>query len=151
MPRMPISTVLVAAALAVGAACGATSGFADDQPTDQGALEPGELAAVPIPGGATSFTVPTEEGGAVTQSFKVTGLSPADVVAFYGSGLRQQGWTVSTAPVEHGDGVWRAEWARDDRLLQVTVEPDADDGTGDGNGAPTSQLDLVLRAAPPAR
>jgi hypothetical protein len=140
--------LLVGAALAIGGACGATSGFADDEPTNGGALEPGELAAVPLPGGTAPFTVPTQKAGAVTQSFKVTGLSPADVLRFYASGLPGQGWAVSTAPVEDGAGVWRGLWALHDRLLQVTAEPDVDDGSGDGDGAPTSQLDLELRAAP---
>ncbi len=83
----------------------------------------------------------------MTQSFKVTGSSPAAVLRFYAGALAQQGWTASTAPAEDGD-VWRGTWARGDRLLVVTAEPDVDDGTGDGDGAAASQLDLDLRAVP---
>ncbi len=140
--------LLLAAVLALGVACGDSRGFADDQPTDEGTLDPGELTALPMPGGATPFTVPAQTDGAVTQSFKVTGSSPADVLRFYADALGPRGWVISTASVEDGDGGWRGEWARDDRLLQVTAEPDVDDGTGDGNGAATSQLDLALLAAP---
>ena len=140
--------LLVGAALTIGGACSARSGFADDEPTVGGALEPGELAAVPLPGGTAPFTDPTQKAGVVTQSFKVTGLSPADVLHFYAGALPEKGWAVSTAPAEDGGGVWRGLWARDDRFLQVTAEKDVDDGTGDGDGAPTSQLDLELRSAP---
>jgi hypothetical protein len=144
---MPILTLVVAATLALAGACAAGTGFADDQPTDQGALEPGELDALPVPGGAAPFTEPAQKHGNVTQSFKVTGWSPADVLHFYTGALPSQGWSPSSPPGEDGD-VWRGEWARGDRLLVVTAEPDVDDGTGDGSGAATSQLDLDLHAVP---
>jgi hypothetical protein len=146
---MPISMLLLAAVLMVGGACGASSGFADDQPSDQGSrLEAGELAGLPRPAAAAPFGAASQRDGAVTQSFKVTGLSPADVLQFYVGALPAQGWEGSTVPVEQGQGVWRGEWTRNDRILQITAEPDVDDGTGHGDGAPTSQLDLELRGAP---
>jgi predicted small secreted protein len=144
MPRKPILTVLLVAGAFLGAACGTTSGFATDQPTQGkfGRFEAGELDALPVPGGAAPFGAPSQQNKAVTQSFKVTGLAPGDVLHFYAGALRDQGWVASTSPTGDGD-VWRGQWARNDRLLQVTAEPDADDGPS----APTSQLDLVLSAA----
>ena len=151
MRRIPLSTLLVAVALSAGTACSATGGFADDQPSSQGShLEAGELAALPLPGGTAPFGAPTQQDGTVTRSFKVTALAPADVLQFYAEALPDRGWAVSAPPAERGD-VWRGQWARNDRLLQVTAEPDVDDGTDTGDGAPTSQLDLELRADPPGR
>ena len=143
---MPTRVLLLAGALLL-TACGATGGFADDQANAAGTLEAGELAGLPTPGGAAPFGAPAQKESAVTQSFKVTGLTPQQVLDFYTSALRDQGWSASNAPMEHGENVWRGLWERNDRLLQVSAEPDSDDGTGDGDGAPTSQLDLVLRAA----
>jgi predicted small secreted protein len=144
MPRKPILILLLVAGAFLGAACGNASGFATDQPTQGkfGRLEAGELDALPVPGGAAPFGAPSQQNNAVTQSFKVTGLAPADVLHFYAGALRDQGWVASTSPTGVGDG-WRGQWARNDRLLQVTAEPDA----GDEPGAPISQLDLVLNAA----
>lgn len=150
MTHAYVFTVAVVAGLAVvGAACGAheTNGFADDQPTSSGLFEPGELNDIPLPGATAAFTVRRQAGDTVTQSFKVTGLTPADVIGFYQERLPTLGWQAVAAPAEDGADLWRDEWARDDRLLQVTAEPDVDDGKGDGRGAATSQLDLVLRAA----
>jgi predicted small secreted protein len=140
----PLLTVLLVAGAFLGAACGNASGFATDQPTQGkfGRLEAGELDALPVPGGAEPFGAPSQRNRAVTQSFKVTGLAPADVLNYYTGALRDQGWVASTSPTAVGD-VWRGQWARNDRLLQVTAEPDADDGPS----APTSQLDLELSAA----
>lgn len=144
MPRKPILTLLLVAGALLGAACGNTGGFATDQPTQGkfGRFEAGELDALPVPGGAAPFGGVTQRNRTVTQSFKVTGLAPADVLQFYTGALRDQGWVASTAPSGDGD-VWRGQWARNERLLQITAEPDA----GDGTDAPTSQLDLELSAA----
>lgn len=148
---MPISTLLLVVALGFGTGCGATGGFADDQPNEEGLrLDAGELTGLPRPAATEPFGPATQKDGAVTQSFKVSGLAPADVLQFYAGALPAQGWAVSTPPVEQGAGDWRGVWARNDRLLQVTAEPDVDDGTDAGEGAPLSQLDLELRAAPPA-
>ena len=144
MSRRPITSLVLVVAAVLGVACGTSGGFAADQP-GQARLEAGELVALPTLAGAAPFGGPTETDRDVTQSFKVTGLAPADVLEFYASALRDQGWVASTAPSEDGD-VWRGQWVRGSRRLQVTAEPDVDDGTGDGNDAPTSQLDLVLSA-----
>lgn len=149
MRHRPFSTLLVAIAFTVGSACGATGGFADDQPSHKTArLEAGELAALPLPGGTAPFGAPSQRDGVVTQSFKVTALSPEDVLDFYAEALPAQGWAVATAPVARGTDVWRGEWARNGRLLQVTASPDVDDGTDAGDGSPTTQLNLQLRASP---
>jgi hypothetical protein len=146
MAHGPTTRVLLPiAVLLLGAGCTAVGGFAPDQasPGKFGGPEPGELTALPTPGAAAPFGPPTKRGGAVTQSFKVTGLAPADLLPFYADALREQRWVVSTAPSWTGD-VWRGQWVRGDRLLQVTAEPDVDDGTSGDKGAPTSQLDLEL-------
>lgn len=137
------------AVLIFGTACTSTGGFAADEPNPQG-LEAGELAALPLPPGTAPFGPPSQKDGTVTQSFKATGLQPGDVAQFYAEALPNRGWATSTWPAESGDHRWQGQWTRNERLLQITSEPDVDDGAGDGNGAAASQFDLVLSAAPPA-
>jgi len=144
---LPVMAFLVVV-FVVEATRGTTGGFAADQPTAGRPLEAGELAGLPTPAATAPFGPPTQNGGAVTRSFKVTGLAPGDVLHFYDGALHDEGWAVSTVPAKGTDGLWRGQWVRNDRLLQVTAEPDVADGTGAGNGAPTSQLDLLLCAVP---
>jgi hypothetical protein len=141
--RFLTELVVLGAVVGLGG-CSAIGGFAADQaaPGQVARLEPGELTGLPTPGGAAPFGPPAEKGNAVTQSFKVTGLAPGDVLAFYADALPAQGWIVSTPTGGTGD-VWRGQWARRDLILQVTAEPDVDDGAA-ALPAPMSQLDLVL-------
>jgi hypothetical protein len=145
MAHRLITVLVLLGAVAVLGGCGAIGGFAADEPGPGNVvrLEPGELTALPTPGGAAPFGPPAESGTAVTQSFKVTGLGPRDVLTFYAGALSAQRWVVSMPPSRMGD-VWREQWTRGDRILRVTAEPDVDDGTGGASGASTSQLDLAL-------
>ena len=137
-------TALVLVGIVALSGCSAAGGFAADQPGPGNVtrLEPGELTALPKPGGAAPFGPPAETGTAVTQSFKVTGLAPGDVLGFYADALPAQGWVVSTPSSGTGD-VWRGQWARGDRVLQVTAESDVDDDAA-ALPAPMSQFDLAL-------
>jgi hypothetical protein len=141
--RVIIGLVLVGAVVGLGG-CNAVGGLAADQrrPGKVVTLEPGELTGLPTPGGAASSGPPAERGTAVSESFKVIGLAPGDVLAFYADALPPHGWVVSTPPSGTGD-VWRGQWARRGRILQVTAEPDIDDGAA-ALPAPGSRLDLAL-------
>lgn len=142
MTHRSISALVLLGIVALGG-CSAAGGFTADQPAPGNVprLEPGELTGLPKPGGAAPFGPPAETGTTVTQSFKVTGLAPGDVLGFYADALPAQGWVVSTPSGGSGD-VWRGQWARSGRILQVTAEPDVDDDAT--APAPMSQLDLAL-------
>jgi hypothetical protein len=144
MAKGAITGLVLLGAVAVLGGCNAVGGFAADQsrPGKVVRLEPGELTGLPTPGGAASFGPPAEGGTDVTQSFKVTGLAPRDVLAFYAGALPSQGWVVSTPLSGTGD-ICRGRWARRGRILQVTAEPDVDDGAA-ALPAPGSQLDVAL-------
>jgi len=136
-----VSVLLTLLVLAVG--CGGGT-QADDQPAAvDGSLAPGQFEAIPKPDAAQPFDDPVAGADSTIQSFRVTGLTPPQVLSFYDIQMPRAGWEPATPPSQVGAEEWRGEWTRQNEILQVSATPDTDDGDDDV----VSQLDLVLRTS----
>jgi hypothetical protein len=151
-----IAALVLATALALAACGGGSRGPATgtallDQPAGDGAgvFVPGAISDLPKPGSAQPLSPPMQAGPDWTQSFRVVGLMPRDVIMFYEGALT--GWG-ATAPAAATGGckpepraadrcTYRGVWTTGTTTLEVTADPN-DTVNGD-NGADT-ELNLLL-------
>lgn len=123
------------------ASCGGSAGSQPDQPASRdGDLVSGDFAGLPKPNGAFPLSDPSVDEKTITQSFKVVGSGPEQILGFLEVELPKAGWELRAPPTEVGDGDWQAFWIRDTETLEASVSPYNDNDTD----TVTSQLDLVL-------
>lgn len=124
--RQTSAASLLAIALAVVAsACG------DDGPSSPAALPApersvftqGEFDDIPVFRAATPVQGPTEKDGVITTSYETETAAPHTVISFYDRELPAFGWQPIEPVHDSGRRVWRGEWVRDGRRLEVTASP----------------------------
>lgn len=132
------------------AACGgspdAVGNATDAQPQAQGSsFESGEFAGLPMPDAAAPYGSLTTRDNATTQTFKIEGLTPEQVLNYFEQHLTNDGWTTIQAPEATGNTDYAGTWADDaGRRLEISAAPAAQEGSPD---AVASQFSLVLHAA----
>lgn len=136
--RLTVACAAVAA-LAVGA-CGDDDGNGAVPAPNGTSFGQGDFDDVPVFRGATPLQDPTRQDGTVTGSYQLTTGTPEEALEFYADQLPGLGWRMVEEPTETSPGVWRGDWVREGRRLQVVASP----GTGIPN-AP-GQLNLILLA-----
>ena len=126
-------------------------GCANDGPaTDPNALPrpsettfgQGDFDDIPIFRGATPIQGPSTQNGAVAASYETQAGSPETALRFYEDNLPELGWQVVDPVRETSEGVWRADWVRDGRRLQISALP----LTVDDDPGIHTQFSLVLLA-----
>ena len=127
------------------------AGCGDDDASGDPAAQPapansqfteGEFDEIPLFRGASPIQKPTTMDGTTTGSFTTDRGSPETAIRFYEENLPELGWSVVDPVVETSNGVWRGDWLRDGRRLQV-ITSDLSPNEGD---ATDTQIDLVLLA-----
>jgi hypothetical protein len=128
---------------------GGTASCGDDDPpdaqpaTDGTAFVGGGFDDLPLFRAATQIQRPTEKDGVVAASYETETARPDQVIVFSRERLAELGWTEVAPPSEVGLDVWRGDWSKDGRLLEVSASP-LSRNEGD---ATHTQFDLVLHEA----
>lgn len=121
------------------AATGAT-GAQPDAVSDE--FRSDALADIPVPSAAQAINAPTENDGAVAQSYEIPGRTPAQVLDEFTTDLAGAGWTLAVEPEEVGATGVNGEWTKDGEVLEISATPfNANDGD-----AVVTQFSLVLRS-----
>ncbi|MDE0804090.1 MAG: hypothetical protein OSA99_12290 [Acidimicrobiales bacterium] len=140
------SGLALAAALSLTAiGCGDDDGTAATgaQPDAvSGEFQSDALADIPIPGAAQAINAPSENDGAVAQSYEIPGRTPAQVLDEFTTDLAGAGWTLAVEPEQVGTTGVNGEWTKDGEVLEISATPfNANDGD-----AVVTQFSLVLRS-----
>ena len=119
--------------------CGDTEDPAAQPAPDGTAFVEGDFSEIPIFRAATPLQEPSTDEGVTTASYATETASARRVIDYYAENLPALGWQVVDPPVRSATGVWRADWLKDRRRLQVIASPlePSDDATH-------TQIDLVL-------
>ncbi len=131
------------------AACGGSSnavgGETDAQPRPQGStFESGEFSGLPMPDLATPYGELTTSDNVTTQTFKIKGRTPKQVLEFYLQSLTDNGWATVQEPQAKGRTDWVGTWTDDaGRRLEVSSAP-IKEGNPD---SVQSQFSLVLHGS----
>ena len=143
---------VIASIVRYGAVAGATSllawGCADDGPgvvsdaTSLATLPPAAVAldGVPVLADATALQSPSGQQGATTVSYRSDDESAEEVLSFYADELAARGWSVADPVVETSADVWRGDWVKDGRRLQVVASP----MTLGAASAASTQFNLIM-------
>ena len=135
-----------AAALLLMAVVSCNDDSSDDlnaQPApNQTVFTNGEFDEIPVFRGATLVHGPSTKEGTTTASFETEQGASETALRFYEENLPALGWSVADPVVETSRGVWRGDWIRDGRRLQV-IASDLSPSSGD---ATHTQINLVLLA-----
>jgi hypothetical protein len=111
------------------------------QPAQPGqGFQSGAFAGLPLPGGSQPVNAPQETHQGTLRSWKVTGVTPEQVLQFYAEQLPPEGWTVAEGPGASGATDWAGTRAKADQVLRVTASP----FEGDAGQSHVSQLNLQL-------
>ncbi len=127
---------------AVAVPCVALVGCGNDDPAavptpDQSIFVEGDFDDVPVFRAATPVQPPSTKDGATTGTYETDTASADTVLQWYEQNLPALGWENVDAVVESSPGVWRGDWVRDGRRLQVVATALVGDAT-------RTQLNLVL-------
>ena len=150
MPARPLALLatLLGAAM-VMALAGCSSGEDEAVPSPGGTMfAEGDLSEVPLPTGAIPIGPRSEDEGVVSRSYGVENLPPNEIAVRMDTDLRAAGWEELLAFEESGRQVYRGEYAKDERRLEVALSP----GAGLSEEGPTAsstevegtQIALVL-------
>ncbi|MGE0879574.1 MAG: hypothetical protein AB7L13_12205 [Acidimicrobiia bacterium] len=105
---------------------------------DVSVFRTGLFAGIPVPRGATELSAPSQTNGAITATYGAAATSPARILDIYRRLLPADGWT-SVVPVdETGKDIYRGDWMKDGRRLQVVSSP------APGVGDERTQFSLLL-------
>jgi hypothetical protein len=146
--RTTIRVAVLSALLLAVAACGGDDAGSDEgdaaQPApDVSTFEQGGFDDLPRHPRSEELGERTEAEGTVSQSFKVTGATPEQVLQFYNDALGPLGWLpLSDGDIDVSEQVARDQWVREGTLLVVSASeaPTLED---EGNEAVT-QYSLSL-------
>lgn len=106
-------------------------------------FEQGEFDDLPLPAETEPVGRRSEQDGIVTRSYKVEGMTPQDVLAFYEAELADLGWT-SLGVEEMREG-YRGDWSTEDWELRVSANKAPGLGESASSDAKLlTQLSLVL-------
>jgi hypothetical protein len=141
--------VLLLGVLFAAASCGSDDGGETAPPLSGGPVyASGELSDVPLPAGASESQAPAEADGAIAAAYVVPELPPVEVVSRMGTLLADARWEELEPFTEAGERVFRGEFAREGRRLEVmvVVVPDAttEGAVVSGVQVPGSEIGLVL-------
>lgn len=95
---------------------------------------------IPVFRGATPIQPASEEEGAVVASYETQAGSPEQALRFYEENLPDLGWQIADPVRETSEDVWRGDWVRDGRRLQISALP----LTVDDDPVVHTQFSLVL-------
>jgi len=142
--RATVVPLVVAAALG-----GALASCGDDGPTattvtttTDGAAQAGDTSVVgtgraPVPDDAVPYADPVVDGATTTQSFRVAGRDPAQVIDDYQSLAEDAGWTADGPPAPTGATDYELTMHDGNSSLRATTAP----ANGD---AASTELSLQL-------
>ena len=137
-------------ALVVGVVAGCSDGGDDEAVPAPGPAQfaDGDLSEIPLPTGATAIGPRSEDEGVVSRSYGVENLPPNELAEQMDVDLLAAGWEELLAFEESGQQVFRGEYAKDERRLEVAISPGAglsDQGPQlEGEEVEGSQISLVL-------
>lgn len=95
------------------------------------AFTTGGFDDVPVFRGATPIQGPSTEDGTVAATYETQTATAERALRFYEQNLPPLGWEEVDPVTESSPGVWRGDWVRDGRRLQVSALPfDMDEPTG---------------------
>lgn len=149
-PRPGQRALMLATAVAlVGSACGAAADErAANQPvTHETHFGAGTFDELPRYSRSEPLGSRTDKAGAVSQSFKARGATPAQVLDFYSRRLQEAGWDVVEPVHELGVGTVRGRWAEPKWILTVSASPAPTLTAPDGTIEAYCQYSLSLRPA----
>lgn len=143
------AAVLMAAVALLAAACGGDTGErAEDQPVTGGTeFGYGSFDELPRYGRSEPLGPRNEKAGAVSQSFKAEGATPAQILDFYAGRLKDAGWNVVEPVHELGVGTVRGRWANPKWKLTVSATAGPTLTAPEGAIEAYSQYSLSLRPA----
>ena len=141
--RRPLVTLSLFIALAAtSASC--RSAHEDSQPAPRvTTFARGLFDEIPRLPGTSSLGARSEKNEIVTQTFRVEGRDPHQVIEFYDSRLPSNGW-LRASPAYREPSTNRADFVRDDYRLEVSSALITNAGSDDAD-AVASQYSLVLR------
>ncbi len=107
---------------------GTLSSCGDDGPAGAGAEQTGAAPVVgigraPVPDDAVPYADPVVDGATATQSFRVAGRDPAQVIDGYQSLAEDGGWTTDGPPSPTGTTDFELTMHRDNASLRATTAP----------------------------
>ena len=139
-----LTTVLLSALLLVAAGCGTPDDDEGTQPAPAvTSFEQGRFDDLPLPTESEPVGKRSEQDGVVTRSYKVEGMTPQHVLAFYEETLADRGWT--SLGVEEMRNGYRGDWSIEDWELRVSANQAPGLGESPNSDAKLlTQLSLVL-------
>ncbi len=121
----------------IGVAC--SSNGNSSQPGAGGGQVPGAFAAIPKPSATEPVSAASQSGTSWIQSFKVNGMQPVGVMAFYAQAMPGAGYTATTAAQASGSSDTTATYKSTSTGATVVVTASAFQS---GGGGDQTQLNL---------
>lgn len=142
----PLLALLLATVALLAGACGGEEADPEALPrVDTSTFGSGAFDDIPLHPGSEVIQEPNETGDVVAATYVVSTAQPRTVAQFYRQALDDAGWDTVDPVTEDGRDVWRGEWRRDDRVLEVSSAPA--ESLERGNYEDPAQYSLVLRPA----
>lgn len=130
-------------ALVAGIGLGACSdNESGTQPApDVSTFQQGDFGDIPLPGSTEQIGERTETDGVVTASYSVDMRTGGQLAEWFDRELAERGWQTAVVPQETAEALWRADWVKDGRRLELST---ASYGTADLEAGELLQFSLTL-------